>query len=1681
MKCDGTCITWGDGHYKTFDGRWFNFPGKCKYDLIKSKDLKFKITIQNVECGSTGVTCTKAITLKEGSDDDKATYKLIRGYSVLQPTGLAANYWTVIDLDYNVLVYSINIGYTLLWNKGTWLQIKLSSDLKNKLTGLCGYYDGVVGNDFQKRNGMEATSELDFGNSWKALTACPSAVEPSDACQKYPKRKFWAASKCKILYEDLFSPCHSRVPVKTFYKKCVADSCACDYGGDCECMCTAISAYAQLCKDCDIMISWRSSHFCPMQCDEGCEHYSPCVEMCYEATCVDGCCHQDDYNNQTGLCSTKPVCEITTAATTTRPTITPITITTPIPTTTAVPTTIEECNKDLDVVGQGTRITSDFSNPENTKLYSEGWIPNYMPEQLPRPYVEFYFNCTVEVFVIGIQGVDNMYVTELKLYYKTVDSDTIVEWNQLIEVSGQDNHSVVTIIQLPHDFPDVVYLKAEIIKFHIQPALRIAFYGCVVKATTTQAPQTTTKITTSAEITTVLVTEPPTTLQTTRLMTIEECDDELSNIVGLSITRTTSDNSNPNSTEIDSRDIWYPNITVQPKPYVDVTFDNTVSITSLTIQGDEGNSVTKLKLYHKESESESYIIMNNDFHIPNQTNNSLVVKILLPEELSVVVALRVEIDSYNVDNPTVRFGIFGCLPERTTTIVIPSIATGTPSTPSTIATGTTTTTSTIATGTPSTPSSTATECNKDLDVVGQGTRVTSDFSNPENTKLYSEGWIPNYIPEQPRPYVEFYFNCTVEVFVIGIQGVDNMYVTELKLYYKTVDSDTIVEWNQLIEVSGQDNHSVVTIIQLPHDFPDVVYLKAEIIKFHIQPALRIAFYGCVVKATTTQAPQTTTRITTSAEITTVLVTEPPTTLQTTRLTTIEECDDELSNIVGLSITRTTSDNSNPNSTEIDSRDIWYPNITVQPKPYVDVTFDNTVSITSLTIQGDEGNSVTKLKLYHKESESESYIIMNNDFQIPNQTNNSLVVKILLPEELSVVVALRVEIDSYNVDNPTVRFGIFGCLPERTTTIVIPSIATGTPSTPSTIATGTTTTTSTIATGTPSTPSSIATECNKDLDVVGQGTRVTSDFSNPENTKLYSEGWIPNYIPEQPRPYVEFYFNCTVEVFVIGIQGVDNMYVTELKLYYKTVDSDTIVEWNQLIEVSGQDNHSVVTIIQLPHDFPDVVYLKAEIIKFHIQPALRIAFYGCVVKATTTQAPQTTTRITTSAEITTVLVTEPPTTLQTTRLTTIEECDDELSNIVGLSITRTTSDNSNPNSTEIDSRDIWYPNITVQPKPYVDVTFDNTVSITSLTIQGDEGNSVTKLKLYHKESESESYIIMNNDFQIPNQTNNSLVVKILLPEELSVVVALRVEIDSYNVDNPTVRFGIFGCLPERTTTIVIPSIATGTPSTPSTIATGTPTTTTTIATGTPSTPSSIATGTPSTSSTIATGTPSTPSTIATSFTEIKKLTQVQSTTVLPTFPAPTRGTPSTPITAATGTPSTPSSIATGTPSTPSTIATGTPSTPSLIATGTRSTPSTIATGTPSTPSTATIGTPITPSTFATFSPPTALPATTKPKGTCEQKQAVKTFSTVYNNKTCTTGFQIDYCDGMCASTTTHHVEIRTQTISYDTKCGCCRPEAPVSVTRMITFICGGEENVELEITLDTFDRCTCTEYLPCPPV
>ncbi|XP_047196243.1 mucin-5B, partial [Hippoglossus stenolepis] len=281
--CDSVCGIYGDGHYVTFDDKRFDFSGQCGYTLLQDfcgtgqSNGSFRIITENVPCGTTGTTCSKTIKIFLGDNEFQLkdeNFQVIKGSSKVFPAQ--------IHKMGIYLVVTIKAGLVLMWDQKTSLFIKLSPDFKGQVCGLCGNYDGNSRNDFTTSSQGTVADVLEFGNSWRVSSSCPSAQLISDPCSSNGYRATWSQKKCSIITSVTFQNCHSQVDPGPYFDSCVRDSCACDTGGDCECLCTAVAAYAKACNEAGACVKWRTPKVCPIFCDyynapDGCEwHYRPC-------------------------------------------------------------------------------------------------------------------------------------------------------------------------------------------------------------------------------------------------------------------------------------------------------------------------------------------------------------------------------------------------------------------------------------------------------------------------------------------------------------------------------------------------------------------------------------------------------------------------------------------------------------------------------------------------------------------------------------------------------------------------------------------------------------------------------------------------------------------------------------------------------------------------------------------------------------------------------------------------------------------------------------------------------------------------------------------------------------------------------------------------------------------------------------------------------------------------------------------------------------------------------------------------------------------------------------------------------------------------------------------------------------------------------------------------------------
>uniref|UniRef100_A0A3Q1CNI4 Otogelin n=1 Tax=Amphiprion ocellaris TaxID=80972 RepID=A0A3Q1CNI4_AMPOC len=258
--CPSMCTAYGDRHYRTFDGLLFDYVGACKVYLVKSSaDVMLSVTAENVDCFDSGVICRKSLLINIGRsfvmfDDDTGKPNPSSVIDRKQRMFIwPAGYFTVIHFP--------DEDVTVLWDRKTTVHIQIGPHWQGKLSGLCGNFDLKTVNEMRTPDNIDSPTPQEFGNSWTA-TECVNSPDIRHPCSLSPLREPFAKRQCAVLLSEVFQACHPVVDVTWFYMNCLADTCACSRGGDCECFCTSVAAYAQRCCHQGVPVDWRSPSLC---------------------------------------------------------------------------------------------------------------------------------------------------------------------------------------------------------------------------------------------------------------------------------------------------------------------------------------------------------------------------------------------------------------------------------------------------------------------------------------------------------------------------------------------------------------------------------------------------------------------------------------------------------------------------------------------------------------------------------------------------------------------------------------------------------------------------------------------------------------------------------------------------------------------------------------------------------------------------------------------------------------------------------------------------------------------------------------------------------------------------------------------------------------------------------------------------------------------------------------------------------------------------------------------------------------------------------------------------------------------------------------------------------------------------------------------------------------------------
>ncbi|CAF2410661.1 unnamed protein product [Rotaria sp. Silwood2] len=304
ISCTKTCTIFGHSHYQTFDGLYYSFPGLCQYILVKDANNLFRILTQNIQCGINGQVCSKNIIIEYNG----VIIDLIRERSIILNNIELSNYQIQPITFGRIYIYQLGI-YTIIktddfivkWDSQTYVDITVQSN--SEMSGLCGNNNDNFDDDFKSANGASQLNVFDMAQSWQTSVQCSSEKNQSinnDPCGDslvHAQRRMWAQNKCDLIkikssiFNNPFEICIEKMEthlIEKYYQACLYDACHADHGGDCESVCTVLSAFAAECQSTikTPIIKWRTSDRCPMQCDSG-KVYMPCGPLCPQ-TCFEG-------------------------------------------------------------------------------------------------------------------------------------------------------------------------------------------------------------------------------------------------------------------------------------------------------------------------------------------------------------------------------------------------------------------------------------------------------------------------------------------------------------------------------------------------------------------------------------------------------------------------------------------------------------------------------------------------------------------------------------------------------------------------------------------------------------------------------------------------------------------------------------------------------------------------------------------------------------------------------------------------------------------------------------------------------------------------------------------------------------------------------------------------------------------------------------------------------------------------------------------------------------------------------------------------------------------------------------------------------------------------------------------------------------------------------------------------
>uniref|UniRef100_A0A3Q3IRI5 Mucin-5AC-like n=1 Tax=Monopterus albus TaxID=43700 RepID=A0A3Q3IRI5_MONAL len=280
-ECKCVCQSWGDPHFVTFDGLYYDYMKNCTYVLVQEiiPKYKFKVIVDDENCDASGtVTCVKAlkifyktyeITLTQIREPKLINKMTVNGKEIF--SSYSNSDFTITSTVIQMLVKIPAINATVLY-KGLSISIELPFSLFHGNTeGQCGICDNDQKNDCSIPGSSVSTSCDEMAAHWRipdpAKPYCDVKPQPTPTTPKTPSPTAppCIPAICDIMLSKVFEDCHKVLPPDNYYKACTFDVCHTNTTMGCS----SLEAYALLCAQQSICVPWRTAtngqceHNCP--------------------------------------------------------------------------------------------------------------------------------------------------------------------------------------------------------------------------------------------------------------------------------------------------------------------------------------------------------------------------------------------------------------------------------------------------------------------------------------------------------------------------------------------------------------------------------------------------------------------------------------------------------------------------------------------------------------------------------------------------------------------------------------------------------------------------------------------------------------------------------------------------------------------------------------------------------------------------------------------------------------------------------------------------------------------------------------------------------------------------------------------------------------------------------------------------------------------------------------------------------------------------------------------------------------------------------------------------------------------------------------------------------------------------------------------------------------------------